>query len=65
MLYEELLDQADSTDVHLCVTGIALPNPASVALHERFGFTEVGVFKEYTVKHGEWISWVWMQRRVR
>jgi phosphinothricin acetyltransferase len=65
LLYEHLLDHLASTDVHLCVAGIALPNPASVALHERVGFTKVGVFEEYAVKHGEWISSVWMQRRAR
>ena len=29
---------------------IALPNEASVALHKRFGFTEVGVFRDYAIK---------------
>jgi hypothetical protein len=43
-------------------TDSALPNDASVALHRKFGFTEVGTFREYAVKNGHYISSVWMQR---
>jgi len=34
------------------VAGIALPNDASVALRRKFGFTDVGVFEKYAVRHG-------------
>jgi len=34
------------------VAGIALPNDASVAVRRKFGFTDVGVFEKYAVKHG-------------
>ena len=63
-LYGELLDQLADEDLHLAVAGIALPNDASVALHRKFGFTEVGVFEEYAVKRGVHISSLWMQRRL-
>jgi phosphinothricin acetyltransferase len=36
---------------------------ASVALHRKLGFTEVGTFHEYAVKNGEYLSSVWMERR--
>jgi phosphinothricin acetyltransferase len=42
---------------------IALPNDALVALHRKLGFTEVGIFSEYAVKDGQYISSIWMQRR--
>ncbi len=63
-LYRFLLDQIRSEPLHVAVAGIALPNDASVALHRKFGFTEVGVFEEYATKHGTYISSIWMQRRL-
>jgi phosphinothricin acetyltransferase len=63
-LYSSLLDDLASQDVHLAVAGIALPNDASGALHRKFGFTDVGVFDEYAIKHESYISSLWMQRRL-
>ncbi len=63
-LYQTLLDTLRSEDVHLAVAGIAVPNDASVALHRKFGFTEVGVFEEYAMKGDAYISSVWMQLRL-
>jgi phosphinothricin acetyltransferase len=62
-LYRALFDRlAVEPSVHVALAGIALPNDASVALHRKFGFTEVGVFREYAIKNGQYISSVWMQR---
>ena len=62
-LYAALFGQLDSDpSVHVALAGIALPNPASVALHRRFNFAEVGIFREYAVKDGQYISSLWMQR---
>ena len=62
-LYRALFDSlALELSVHVALAGIALPNDASVALHRKFGFTEVGTFREYAVKNGQYISSVWMQR---
>jgi phosphinothricin acetyltransferase len=62
-LYRALLDGLDrEPSVHAIVAGIALPNDASVALHRKFGFTDVGTFREYAVKNGQYISSLWMQR---
>ena len=36
--------------------GIALPNDASVALHERLGFTKVAHFREIGRKFGRWVD---------
>ena len=33
-------------DVQRAYAGVALPNDASVALHERFGFREIGTYVE-------------------
>jgi phosphinothricin acetyltransferase len=53
---------ADEPSVHVVLAGIALPNEASVALHRKFGFSDVGTFREYAVKNGQYISSLWMQR---
>jgi phosphinothricin acetyltransferase len=42
---------------------VALPNEASVALHHKFGFNEVGVFNDYAIKNGQYISSVWLEKR--
>jgi phosphinothricin acetyltransferase len=62
-LYRALFGALDrEPSVHVVVAGIALPNDASVALHRKFGFTDVGTFREYAVKNGRYISSLWMQR---
>jgi phosphinothricin acetyltransferase len=62
LLYDDLFAQLDSAPVHVALAGIAVPNDASVALHRKFGFAEVGTFREYAVKDGRYLSSVWMQR---
>jgi phosphinothricin acetyltransferase len=64
LLYSALLERLASQPIHLAVAGVALPNPGSIALHRRMGFEEVGTFREYAFKHGQWISSTWFQRRV-
>jgi L-amino acid N-acyltransferase YncA len=41
--------------------GIALPNPASVRLHESLGFEPIGVFKRIGHKRGAWHDVGWWQ----
>ena len=59
-LLASLLDalQAEG-NVHRAYGGIALPNPGSVALHERFGFRLAGTFREVGYKFGKYwdVSW--------
>ena len=61
-LYRALFEALAGEPVHVALAGIAMPNDASVALHRKFGFTEVGVFREYAVKNGEYLSSLWLQR---
>lgn len=60
-LYRELIERVRAAGAATVVAGVALPNPASVALHRRLGFREVGVFEEYAEKHGRRISSAWFQ----
>lgn len=61
-LYSELFKKIGGNDLHLAVVGIALPNDASVNLHKKFDFEEVGIFKEYAFFQGQYISSLWMQK---
>ena len=45
-LYTALFAAVADEDLHRAYAGITLPNDASFALHRRFGFTEVGVYRE-------------------
>jgi phosphinothricin acetyltransferase len=44
--------------------GVALPNPASVGLHEAVGFVPVGVYRQVGFKCGAWHDVAWYQRPV-
>ena len=61
-LYGELFRLLAGEDVHRAVAGIAQPNPASNALHERFGFTRVGTFTQVGRKFGRYIDVLWMEK---
>ena len=61
-LYAALLRAVDEAGVHGCYAGIAMPNPASVALHRRYGFSPVGTFREVGSKFGELLDVQWFQR---
>ena len=54
-LYRALLAQP-SGRYHCVIGGIALPNAASVALHERLGFRQVASFSEVGHKFGQWVD---------
>lgn len=55
-LYGSLFAHLREKRIHTVIGGIALPNPASVALHEKFGMTQVAHFKEVGFKFGRWID---------
>jgi len=52
----ELLRSLKERAFHTVISGIALPNPASIALNEKFGFTKVAHFKEVGYKLNKWID---------
>jgi L-amino acid N-acyltransferase YncA len=56
LLYAELMRQLQAGGIHVAIAGIALPNAASVALHERLGFRRIGQFGEVGRKFGRWID---------
>lgn len=56
LLYERLLADLKHLDIHVVIGGIALPNLASIALHEKFGFTKVAHFNEVGFKFDKWVD---------
>lgn len=60
-LYSELIGRLRSLGYRLLVAGITLPNDASMALHRRAGFAEVGVFRAVGWKAGAWRDVAWLQ----
>mgnify|MGYP001156668550 FL=1 len=61
-LYSQLFASISDYGVHRVLSGVALPNEASIALHKRFGFREVGVFNEYAKKNDQYISSMWLEK---
>lgn len=60
-LYAELFERLRRQGLRTAVAGITLPNPASIALHEGFGFVRVGVLEKIGWKQGAWRDVGWWQ----
>lgn len=55
-LYRSLLPILARQGFRSAYAGISLPNPGSVGLHEKMGFTHIGTFPDVGYKHGAWHS---------
>ena len=56
MLYGRLFAALRERGMHAVIGGVALPNPASVALHEKLGMRKVAHFGEVGYKFDRWID---------
>ena len=63
-LYDELLSILRRQGFVNAYAGIALPNPASVALHEGIGMNLVGVYERVGFKFGAWHDVAWYGLRL-
>lgn len=61
-LYAVLMPLLRERGIHVVIGGIALPNEASVALHEKFGLAQVACFREVGHKFDRWIDVGYWQR---
>ncbi len=61
-LYTSLLGCLALQGFRSAVGVIALPNPGSVGLHERMGFTQAAALHAIGYKHGRWHDVGWWQR---
>jgi L-amino acid N-acyltransferase YncA len=56
LLYTALLEQLRQSGLHTAIAVIALPNPASVRLHEHFRFEKVAHLRQIGYKLGQWVD---------
>lgn len=63
-LYAALLAVLEAQGYRQAMAGIALPNAASVGLHEAMGFRPVGVYQAAGWKFGRWHDVGWWQRPI-
>ena len=61
-LYAAIFSALASEDVHRAYAAIVLPNPASIALHEHFGFKPAGLFREIGRKFDRYWDVQWFER---
>jgi L-amino acid N-acyltransferase YncA len=60
-LYGRLFEALKTQGVHAVIGGVALPNDASLRLHQKFGFEKVAHFKEVGFKFGRWVDVTYWQ----
>jgi phosphinothricin acetyltransferase len=61
-LYTGLFAELAAESLHRAYAGLAVPNQPSRALHLRFGFTPIGVFREVGTKFGRYVDVEWFER---
>jgi len=61
-LLADLIARAQRLGHHTMIGGISADQPASIALHVKFGFAEAARLREVGFKFGRWLDVVWMQR---
>lgn len=57
----EILTYQGYATAYGCIT---IPNEKSIALHERFGFYEIGVFPKTGYKAGKWLDVIWLGKQL-
>ncbi len=63
-LYDALFTALREFPIHALIGVIALPNAASIALHEKFGFEKAAYFREVGRKFDKWVDvgyWIKVQ----
>ena len=63
-LYEPLFALLEAQGYRMLLAGISVPNPASMRLHTRLGFEEIGVYRRIGWKAGAWRDVVWLARQL-
>ncbi|HEY3684835.1 MAG TPA: GNAT family N-acetyltransferase [Streptosporangiaceae bacterium] len=61
-LYDALVAALSAEDVHRAYAGVTLPNEASLRLHHRCGFRDIGTYEQVGRKFGRYWDVAWMER---
>ena len=64
-LYRALFAHIAETKLHRAYAVIALPNPASIALHQKFGFAQVAILNQVGYKFGRYVDVAWLEKKLR
>ncbi|WUH93121.1 GNAT family N-acetyltransferase [Streptomyces sp. NBC_00433] len=64
LLYAALFEALADEDVHRAYAGVTLPNEASIRIHQRFGFKQIGVYEEVGRKFGAYHDVAWLEKRL-
>lgn len=63
-LYEALFSVVSNTQLHRLYAILALPNDASIRLHEKFGFVVIGQMDEVGFKYGQFYSTMILEKHI-
>ena len=61
-ILNDLILRARAIGYHAIIAAIDGEQKASITMHTRFGFTEVGHFQEVGFKFGRWLDVIYMER---
>jgi L-amino acid N-acyltransferase len=64
VLIPPLIDSARALGLRAIIAAIDAENPASIRLHAKFGFMQVGHFKQVGFKFGKWLDVVYMEKLI-
>ena len=64
-LYTALFNALEPEDIHRAYAGITMPNDISVAIHKKFGFKQVGLFKEVGRKFNRYWDVAWFEKEIK
>ncbi|HTJ91713.1 MAG TPA: GNAT family N-acetyltransferase [Pararobbsia sp.] len=56
VVMQEIITAARKNNLHALIGGITTTNAASIALHEKLGFTHVGTLPQVGFKFGNWLD---------
>lgn len=62
ILYQALFAAISHADINRAYAGITQPNEASVALHQKFGFTPIGTYSQVGRKFGKYWDVQWFEK---
>jgi len=63
-LYNALVELLRLQGFTSVVASITYPNEASVALHEKMGFSHLGTMHNIGFKFGRWLDLMWFEKRI-
>ena len=63
-LYTGLFTALSNEDVHRAYAGITIPNKSSIAIHQKFGFEQVGILREVGRKFDQYWDVAWYEKKL-